>query len=65
MTTAAPAVSRELAERVREPGADMLDAPVSGSVSTLEEGRLSIMVGGQRGDVPSASSRSCSTSARR
>jgi 3-hydroxyisobutyrate dehydrogenase len=46
MTTAAPAVSRELAERVREAGADMVDAPVSGSVSTLEEGRLSIMVGG-------------------
>ena len=46
MTTAAPAVSRELAERVRETGADMVDAPVSGSVSTLEEGRLSIMVGG-------------------
>jgi 3-hydroxyisobutyrate dehydrogenase-like beta-hydroxyacid dehydrogenase len=46
MTTAAPAVSRELAERVRETRADMLDAPVSGSVSTLEEGRLSIMVGG-------------------
>jgi len=46
MSTAAPAVSRELAERVREVGADMVDAPVSGSVSTLEEGRLSIMVGG-------------------
>jgi 3-hydroxyisobutyrate dehydrogenase len=46
MTTAAPAVSRELAERVREAGADMVDAPVSGSVSTLEEGKLSIMVGG-------------------
>jgi 3-hydroxyisobutyrate dehydrogenase-like beta-hydroxyacid dehydrogenase len=46
MTTAAPAVCRELAERVREKGADMVDAPVSGSVSTLEEGRLSIMVGG-------------------
>jgi 3-hydroxyisobutyrate dehydrogenase-like beta-hydroxyacid dehydrogenase len=46
MTTAAPAVSRELADRVRETGADMLDAPVSGSVSTLEEGRLAIMVGG-------------------
>jgi 3-hydroxyisobutyrate dehydrogenase-like beta-hydroxyacid dehydrogenase len=46
MTTAAPAVTRELAERVRETGAEMVDAPVSGSVSTLEEGRLSIMVGG-------------------
>ena len=46
MTTAAPAVCRELAERAREAGADMVDAPVSGSVSTLEEGGLSIMVGG-------------------
>jgi 3-hydroxyisobutyrate dehydrogenase-like beta-hydroxyacid dehydrogenase len=46
MSTAAPAVSRELAEQVRALGADMLDAPVSGSVSTLEEGRLSVMVGG-------------------
>ncbi len=46
MSTAAPAVSRELAERARSIGADMLDAPVSGSVSTLEEGRLSVMVGG-------------------
>jgi 3-hydroxyisobutyrate dehydrogenase-like beta-hydroxyacid dehydrogenase len=46
MSTAAPAVSRELAEQVRAVGADMLDAPVSGSVSTLEEGRLSVMVGG-------------------
>lgn len=47
MTTAAPSVSRELAAKAREGGADMVDAPVSGSVSTLEEGRLSIMVGGR------------------
>ena len=45
-STASPAASRELAARARERGADMVDAPVSGSVSTLEEGRLSIMVGG-------------------
>ena len=45
-STAAPAVSRELAERARQRGAEMVDAPVSGSVSTLEEGKLSIMVGG-------------------
>jgi 3-hydroxyisobutyrate dehydrogenase-like beta-hydroxyacid dehydrogenase len=32
--------------RVREKGADMLDAPVSGSVITLEQGKLSVMVGG-------------------
>ena len=47
MSTVSPAVSRALAGRVRERGARMLDAPVSGSVATLEEGRLSIMVGGE------------------
>jgi 3-hydroxyisobutyrate dehydrogenase len=47
MSTAAPSVSRELAEEVRERGADLVDAPVSGSVSTLEEGKLAIMVGGR------------------
>ena len=46
MTTGTPDESRALAERVAGLGADMLDAPVSGSVSTLEEGKLSIMVGG-------------------
>lgn len=46
MTTGTPEASRALAEQVSELGARMLDAPVSGSVSTLEEGRLSIMVGG-------------------
>lgn len=48
MSTVSPAASRALARRVRERGARMLDAPVSGSVATLEEGRLSIMVGGER-----------------
>jgi 3-hydroxyisobutyrate dehydrogenase-like beta-hydroxyacid dehydrogenase len=48
-TTGTPEGSRELAERVAEIGAVMLDAPVSGSVSTLEEGKLSIMVGGDEG----------------
>lgn len=46
MTTGTPEASRALAAKVAERGARMLDAPVSGSVSTLEEGRLSIMVGG-------------------
>jgi 3-hydroxyisobutyrate dehydrogenase-like beta-hydroxyacid dehydrogenase len=46
MSTVSPAASRELAGRVAETGAVMLDAPVSGSVSTLEQGKLSIMVGG-------------------
>ncbi|HEX9124529.1 MAG TPA: NAD(P)-dependent oxidoreductase [Actinomycetota bacterium] len=47
MSTVSPAASRELARRVEERGAGMIDAPVSGSVVTLEEGRLSIMVGGK------------------
>jgi 3-hydroxyisobutyrate dehydrogenase-like beta-hydroxyacid dehydrogenase len=46
MSSVGPAVSRELAATVEAAGARMLDAPVSGSVATLEEGRLSIMVGG-------------------
>jgi 3-hydroxyisobutyrate dehydrogenase-like beta-hydroxyacid dehydrogenase len=46
MSTASPTASRELAERVAKKGARMLDAPVSGSVITLEEGKLSLMVGG-------------------
>jgi 3-hydroxyisobutyrate dehydrogenase-like beta-hydroxyacid dehydrogenase len=48
MSTVSPAASRELAAKVAAKGAKMLDAPVSGSVSTLEEGKLSIMVGGAR-----------------
>jgi 3-hydroxyisobutyrate dehydrogenase len=46
MSSVPPWVSRDLAEVVAARGARMLDAPVSGSISTLEEGRLSIMVGG-------------------
>src|SRR3990170_1597577 len=46
MSTASPSNSRAIAQMVRSHGAAMLDAPVSGSVSTLEEGKLSIMVGG-------------------
>jgi 3-hydroxyisobutyrate dehydrogenase-like beta-hydroxyacid dehydrogenase len=46
MSTVSPSASRELSERVRERGAVMLDAPVSGSVITLEQGKLSVIVGG-------------------
>jgi 3-hydroxyisobutyrate dehydrogenase-like beta-hydroxyacid dehydrogenase len=49
MSTVSPAASRDLAARVAAQGAHMLDAPVSGSVITLEEGKLSIMVGGDAG----------------
>ena len=48
MTTMSPSYSRELAAQVAKTGAQMLDAPVSGSVITLEEGKLSVMVGGEK-----------------
>jgi 3-hydroxyisobutyrate dehydrogenase len=48
MSTVAPAVSREIAAKVREKGGDMVDSPVSGSVITLQEGKLSVMVGGRK-----------------
>ncbi len=47
MSTVSPSFSRSIAEKVREKGADMMDAPVSGSVVTLQQGKLSIMVGGR------------------
>jgi len=46
MSTVSPVYSQELAKQIEAKGAAMLDAPVSGSVVTLEEGKLSLMVGG-------------------
>lgn len=46
-STVSPEVSRALAAKVRARGADMVDAPVSGSVVTVQQGKLSIMVGGR------------------
>jgi 3-hydroxyisobutyrate dehydrogenase-like beta-hydroxyacid dehydrogenase len=48
MSTVSPGYSRTVAAKAREKGADMIDAPVSGSVITLQEGKLSVMVGGRR-----------------
>jgi len=48
MSTVSPTVSRTLAAKVRTLGADMVDSPVSGSVITLQEGKLSVMVGGRK-----------------
>jgi 3-hydroxyisobutyrate dehydrogenase-like beta-hydroxyacid dehydrogenase len=48
MSTVSPAFSRSVAAQVRAKGADMVDAPVSGSVITLQEGKLSVMVGGRK-----------------
>jgi len=48
MSTISPGASRALAAKVRAKGADMVDSPVSGSVITLQEGKLSVMVGGRK-----------------
>src|SRR5581483_9501838 len=48
MSTVSPNVSRALAEKIRARGDDMVDSPVSGSVITLQEGKLSVMVGGRK-----------------
>ena len=48
MSTVSPRASKDLAARVAERGARMLDAPVSGSTVTLREGKLTFMVGGER-----------------
>src|SRR5260370_24956197 len=47
MSTVSVATSRALAAKAREKGADMLDAPVSGSVATLKVGRMSLIVAGK------------------
>lgn len=48
MSTVSPAVSRAVAEKMRARGAEMVDCPVSGSISTLEAGKLTMMVGGDK-----------------
>jgi len=46
MSTIAPHTVTRLGPEVERAGATLLDAPVSGSVSVVEQGRLTIMVGG-------------------
>jgi 3-hydroxyisobutyrate dehydrogenase-like beta-hydroxyacid dehydrogenase len=46
MSTASPANTRALAEKVLATAAQMLDAPVSGTAVTVDEGKASLMVGG-------------------
>lgn len=48
ISTVSPEYSRTVAQKVRDKGADMVDSPVSGSVITLQEGKLSVMVGGRK-----------------
>ena len=46
MSTASPANTRSLAERLAGAGASMLDSPVSGTAVTVDQGKASLMVGG-------------------
>lgn len=48
MSTVSPATTRTVSRQARERGAEMLDCPVSGSPLTLEQGKLTMMVGGDR-----------------
>jgi 2-hydroxy-3-oxopropionate reductase len=50
MSTISPVVTEELARKVEEKGASMLDAPVSGGDVGAIDGTLSIMVGGTEED---------------
>jgi 2-hydroxy-3-oxopropionate reductase len=54
MSTISPVVTEELAEKLKEHGASMLDAPVSGGDVGAIEGTLSIMVGGDEEDFQRA-----------
>jgi 2-hydroxy-3-oxopropionate reductase len=54
MSTISPVVTEELLEKIRERGASMLDAPVSGGDVGAIEGALSIMVGGSEEDFERA-----------
>ena len=46
MSTVSPTATRRLAEAAAARGATVIDAPVSGSAITVEQGQLSFMVGG-------------------
>ena len=54
MSTVLPETIRSVAPHVRARRAGVLDAPVSGSVSTARSGELTIMVGGEAADFERA-----------
>jgi 3-hydroxyisobutyrate dehydrogenase len=54
MSTISPQATREIAARLVEKGAAMLDAPISGGSEGAEKGTLSIMVGGEAAQVARA-----------
>ena len=54
MSTVLPDTIRGLEADIRATGAGLLDAPVSGSVTLAEAGTLTLMVGGEAGDLERA-----------
>jgi 3-hydroxyisobutyrate dehydrogenase-like beta-hydroxyacid dehydrogenase len=54
MSTVAPATVRGLAPLVAQKGATLIDTPVSGSVSVIESGTLTVMVGGDQAALDQA-----------
>lgn len=54
MSTISPHATRRIAATLQEKGVHMLDAPVSGGSEGAERGTLSIMVGGDAGQVQRA-----------
>ncbi len=54
MSTISPVATEKVAQKARETGASMLDAPVSGGETGAEAGTLSIMVGGSQEDFERA-----------
>lgn len=55
-STVPPAVLRRHGPAIRDRGAGVLDAPVSGSVALAESGTLTLMVGGEAADLERARS---------
>ena len=53
-STVPPAVLRVHEPAIRQQGAGVLDAPVSGSVALAESGQLTLMVGGEMADLERA-----------
>jgi 3-hydroxyisobutyrate dehydrogenase len=54
MSTISPSATRDFAERLRQQGVAMLDAPVSGGSEGARKGTLSIFVGGEAADLERA-----------
>ncbi len=53
-TTASPSLARKLADELAAAGVGFVDAPVSGGQAGAENGKLSVMCGGEAGDVEKA-----------